>query len=159
MITLTILTCLIFSSSPSNSNCCEGGKAAVDPCTICGLEVLKNTDQIDNETLLLRGEVKIAYRCVLCALADIKSDKKDLVIVAPSEKKGKPVKITRVAGRWTLEPETALFAYAKGSHAQCEIRYRALTTKDALEEYVQTNPKILASAKAISLADLIKRAG
>ncbi len=121
------------------------------------MEVLKDTETVDNRVELQRGGKKTAYRCVLCAIADVKDGKGDLTILTPSERKGKPVKIVRTDGKWTAEPETAQFVYVKGSHAQCEVRYRAITTKEALDAYLANNPRVLKSAKSISLAEMIKR--
>jgi len=154
---IAIFASLLFASPTVEASCCVGSPRTASLCPICGLDVPKDTPEIDNKVVLDRAGKKTEYRCVLCALADVKADRGDLVIVTPSEKKGKPVRIVRAAGKWSVEPETARFAYVKGSHSQCEIRYRAVTDKDALDAYVRTKPKILASAKLIELDEMIKR--
>ncbi|RYG26724.1 hypothetical protein EON82_02180 [bacterium] len=155
----TLLLAIILNPPPPSpsAKCCSGVSYSADLCPICGLDVLKDTPDLDNNVVLSRGDKKTAYRCVLCAIADAKTDSRDVVIETPSEKKGKWVKILRTAGKWTVQPETAQFAYIKGSHSQCEIRYRALTKKAAFEAYVATKPKLLANAKLIPLDEMVKR--
>lgn len=157
---ISLLLCLLVISGDAKTTptCCGRGQPSAGSCPFCSLEVVKDTETVDNLVQLEKNGSKTAYPCVLCVLADVKADKGDVVIVAPSEKKGKPVTITRSAGKWTVNPETALFVYVKGSHAQCQVRYRAITSKDAFDAYVQSNPKILASAKPLTLEDLLKRA-
>jgi hypothetical protein len=120
--------------------------------------VVEDTNRVDSQVQLERDGRKTAYRCVLCAIADAKADKKNVVIIAPSEKKGKPVTLTRTSGKWTVEPDTSIFVYAKGSHAECQVRYHAISSKAAFDSYVLNNPRVLNAAKTFSLEDLIKKA-
>ncbi len=133
---------------------------AADPvsCPICGLECLKDTRDADYQVSMQAGGKSRTYRCVLCAIEDSAHVKGDLVIVAPSTVKGQPVKIERTQGDWKVTPEKALFAYAEGSHAQCQFRYRAVSSKEAFDKYVEANPKLLKGAKAIDLAGLLAKA-
>lgn len=154
---IAILASILFVNPVEKRLCCTGAIASTAPCPVCGLDVLKDSPEFDNKVVLEREGKKADYRCVLCAIVDAKADSRDLVITTPSEKKGKPVRLIRTAGKWTAEPETAVFAYVKGSHSQCEIRYRAITSKEEFDGYVAARPKILASAKLISLDEMIKR--
>ena len=126
-------------------------------CPYCKLDVVQDTKEQDNEVVLRYGNKRIEYRCVLCAIAQAKSKyKNDVTIIAPSTVKGKPVTITRVNGEWKAEPETALFVYAKGSHAECELRYRAVANREAYDAYVKANPDLLKDAKPLTLKELVE---
>ena len=157
---ISLILCLFVTSTITSAKpfCCERAKPSAASCPFCDLTIIRDADEIDNRVELDRGGKKTEYRCVLCALVDTKADRGNVIIVAPSEKKGKPVTLTRSAGAWSVDPDTAVFVYVKGSHAQCQVRYRAISSKAAFDAYLQTNSKVLASAKLISLADLIKRA-
>lgn len=127
------------------------------PCPYCGMKVVQDTKTEDNEVVLRYGNKRIEYRCVLCAIAEAKSRfKGDVTITAPSNVKGKPVIISRKAGDWTANPTTALFVYAKGSHKECEVRYRAVANKEAFDAFVKANPKVLEGAKAVSLKEMVE---
>jgi len=127
-------------------------------CPICGLDCLKDTRDADYQVSMQNGGKSHTYRCVLCAIEDSARIKGDIVIVAPSTVKGQPVKIERTQGAWKVTPEKALFAYAEGSHTQCQFRYRAVSSKEAFDKYVEANPKLLKGAKAIDLPQLLAKA-
>lgn len=123
------------------------------------MPVVSDSSAMDFRVTLKSKGKTVAYRCVLCALADAKSAVGLLEIQAASEMKGHPVTITRDAGKWSISPEKAVFAYAEGDHEQCETRYRALTSPEAFTCYTQAHPKVLKNAKQITLAQIIKLAG
>lgn len=126
-------------------------------CPYCKLDVVQDTKEQDNEVVLRYGNKRIEYRCVMCALAQAKTKfKNDLTIVAPSNVKGKPVIITRVNGEWKTDPETALFIHVKGSHAECEIRYRAVANKDEFDKYVLAHADLLKDAKPLTLKEMVE---
>jgi len=125
-------------------------------CPFCNLAVLKNTPKLDNETTLRHGRKRIEYRCVYCALADaITEFKGDVTIIAPSEKKGKPVTLKRTAGKWSVMPASAVFVAQPVSHRHCQVGYRALTSKAAFANYVKANKKVVGAAKPLSLAQMV----
>ncbi|MFN3648572.1 MAG: hypothetical protein ACK47B_03240 [Armatimonadota bacterium] len=141
------------------------GGAALSPalaheakCPVCKLDVVQDTDKLDNEVALKSGRKRIEYRCVYCALQDAKSYPGDITVLAPSELKGKPVTLTRKEGKWTASPETAVFVGHKVNHRQCELGYRALTTKEAFPKWVQANQALLKDAKPLTLAELLELA-
>src|SRR5688500_13372668 len=78
-------------------------------CPVCKLDVVQDTDKVHNEVALKFGRKRVEYRCVYCALRDAKSYNGDLTILAPSELKGKPVLLSRKEGKWTAQPDTAVF--------------------------------------------------
>lgn len=124
-------------------------------CPFCGLKVVQDTKTVDNEVVLRYGNKRIEYRCVLCALAQAKTKyKNDLTILAPSNVKGKPVTITRTNGVWAVKEKDAVFVYAKGSHEQCQERYRALLSEKDFADYV-ANLKYT-DAKKLTLDQLIE---
>jgi hypothetical protein len=125
-------------------------------CSVCKLDVVQDTEKLDNEVALRFGRKRIEYRCVYCALSDAKSYNGDITILAPSELKGKPVLLTRAGGQWKVAPETAVFVGQKVSHRNCQVGYRALTTKAALESWVQTNKELLSGAKPLSLKEMLE---
>ena len=124
-------------------------------CPVCKLDVVQDTDKLDNEVALKSGRKRIEYRCVYCALQDAKSYTGDITILAPSEVKGKPVVLARKEGKWTAAPETAVFVGQKVNHRQCQVGYRALTTKDAFPKWVQANHDLLKDAKPLTLAEML----
>lgn len=125
-------------------------------CPVCKLDVVQDTDQLDNEVALKFGRKRIEYRCVFCALQDAKSYNGDLTILAPSELKGKPVLLTRKEGKWSVAPEGAVFVGHKVNHRQCQVGYRALTTKTAFEKWAHSNHELLKDAKPLSLTEMLE---
>jgi hypothetical protein len=127
-------------------------------CSICKLDVVQDTAQLDNEVALKFGRKRIEYRCVFCALSDAKSFAGDVTILAPSELKGKPVLLTRTSGEWKVAPESAVFVGHKVNHRSCQLGYRALTTRAAFEPWVQANPALLNGARPLSLKEMLELA-
>ncbi len=127
-------------------------------CPVCKLDVVQDTDKLDNEVALKFGRKRIEYRCVWCALTDAKTYKGDVTILAPSEIKGKPVLLTRKGGTWSVAPETAVFVGHKVSHRSCELGYRALTTQVAFQKWVEANPALLKDAKPLNLEQMLELA-
>jgi len=125
-------------------------------CPVCKLDVVQDTDKLDNEVALKFGRKRIEYRCVSCALQDAKSFNGDLTILAPSELKGKPALLARKDGKWSVTPETAVFVGQKVTHPSCQIGYRALTTKAAFDKWTAANPDLLKDAKPLSLAQMLE---
>ncbi len=125
-------------------------------CPVCKLDVVQDTDKLDNEVALKSGRKRIEYRCVYCALQDAKSYTADITILAPSEIKGKPVLLTRKEGKWSVAPETAVFVGHKVNHRSCELGYRALTGKDAFTKWVHANHELLKDAKPLTLAEMLE---
>ena len=56
-------------------------------CPVCKLDVVQDTEKLDNEVALKFGRKRIEYRCVYCALSDAKNFNGDLTILAPSRLK------------------------------------------------------------------------
>ena len=125
-------------------------------CPVCKLDVVQDTDKLDNEVALKSGRKRIEYRCVYCALQDAKSYTGDITILAPSEIKGKPVQLTRKEGKWSASPETAVFVGHKVNHRQCQTGYRALTNPAAFDKWVHANHTLLKDAKALSLEQMLE---
>ncbi|MGV3719275.1 MAG: hypothetical protein ACO1SX_00070 [Actinomycetota bacterium] len=125
-------------------------------CPVCKLDVVQDTDKLDNEVALRSGRKRIEYRCVYCALSDAKSYTGDITILAPSEIKGKPVLLSRKEGKWSVAPDTAVFVGHKVSHRSCELGYRALTTKSAFDKWIHANHELLKDAKPLTLAELLQ---
>lgn len=127
-------------------------------CPYCKLKVVQDTPDLDNEVALRYGRKRIEYRCVYCALAEAQTEqyaKGDLTILAPSEKKGQPVPITRTAGKWSA-PAGTVFVGVKASHKVCQVTYRALTGKAAFDAYVQKNKaQVGADAKPLTLEQML----
>jgi hypothetical protein len=142
------------------------GAAAIAPrpalaheakCPYCTLDVVQDTAEQDNEVALRYGRKRIEYRCVFCALAQAKTEYKgDLTILAPSEIKTKPIVITRKDEKWSVSPETALFVGEKVNHQQCQLGYRAFSSRAAFDAYVKKHPELLKDAKPRTLAEMIE---
>ena len=127
-------------------------------CPVCKLDVVQDTDQLDNEVAIRSGRKRIEYRCVFCALQDSKTYTGDITILAPSELKGKPVVLTRTAGTWSVAPETAVFVGQKVNHRSCQLGYRALTNQAAFDRWIQANPDLLKDAKPLTLPSMLELA-
>jgi len=125
-------------------------------CPVCKLDVVQDTDKLDNEVALKSGRKRIEYRCVYCALSDAKSYSGDITVLAPSEIKGKPVMLSRKDGKWSVAPETAVFVGQKVNHRSCELGYRALTTKSAFDKWVHANHELLKDAKPLTLPEMLQ---
>ena len=124
-------------------------------CPVCKLDVVQDTATQDNEVALKAGRKRIEYRCVYCAVADAKSYKSDITILAPSELKGKPVVISRKGDQWSMAPAGALFVAEKVNHRQCQAGYRAFTTKAAFDKWVQAHKAVVGEAKPVTLEQLV----
>jgi hypothetical protein len=127
-------------------------------CPVCKLDVVQDTEKLDNEVALRFGRKRIEYRCVYCALQDAKNYNGEVTILAPSELKGKPVLLTRKEGQWKVAPETAVFVGQKVNHRSCQVGYRALTNKEAFEGWVHANQALLSGAKPLGLKEMLELA-
>ncbi|HZH98653.1 MAG TPA: hypothetical protein VEX38_06750 [Fimbriimonadaceae bacterium] len=125
-------------------------------CPYCKLPVVQDTKDLDNEVVLRLGNKRIEFRCVMCAVAQAKTKYKsrDITILAPSNVKGKPVTITKKGDEWSMTPTTAVFVFAKGSHSECQDRYRALLEKNDFNAYVAK--KGYKDAQQLSLKELVE---
>ncbi len=128
-------------------------------CPVCKLDIVQDTDKLDNEVALKSGRKRIEYRCVYCALNDAKSYTGDITVLAPSEVKGKPVLLSRKEGKWSVAPETAVFVGEKVNHRSCQVGYRALTTKEAFEKWQHANHELLKDAKPLTLQQILDVSG
>lgn len=110
-------------------------------CEYCDLPIVQDTKTQDNETKVSVGKKRLEYRCVFCAIAEVKEDfpKSAATIYAPSEKKGKPVILKHVKGKWSASPSSAVFLKAPVKHRQCHLGYRAFTSKAALAAAAKKN--------------------
>lgn len=127
------------------------------PCPYCKLKVTQNTKEQDNEVALRYGRKRIEYKCVFCAIADTNNGtykESDVTILAPSEKKGQPVEIMRMAGKW-MAPEGTVFVAVKASHKVCQTTYRAFTNKAAFDAYVEKNQATVKGATPLTLDQLV----
>lgn len=126
-------------------------------CPHCKLPVVQNTKDLDNEVALKFGRKRIEYRCVLCAVAQAKTEfQGDLSIVAPTEIKGQPVTLTRKDGKWSVSPANAVFIAHKVNHRFCEFGDRALTGAAAFQPWVDAHRDMLTGAKMLNLDELIE---
>jgi hypothetical protein len=134
------------------------------PCPLCGLKVVQATKTQDNEVVLRFGKKRIEYRCVYCALADAKKYDGDLFVYAPSETKGKPVILSRAAGRWSVvkvegerivPAEGAVFLNAFDGHKECAALSRAFHSQAGFDAY---KPKAK-DAKSLTLDEMLAKAG
>lgn len=126
-------------------------------CPVCKLDVVQDTETLDNEVALRSGRKRIEYRCVWCALTDARTYNGDLSILAPSEIKGKPVLLSRKEGKWSVAPETAVFVGEKVDHPHCQVSYRAFSGAGAFEKWVQTHRELLKDARPLTLAQMLER--
>lgn len=124
-------------------------------CPVCKLDVVQDNAKLDNEVALKSGRKRIEYRCVFCALQDAKAYAGDVTVLAPSELKGKPVTLTRTAGKWTAAPASAVFVGQKVNHRSCQVGYRAVTSRAAFDKWVAANPVLLKDASPLTLAEVL----
>lgn len=130
------------------------------PCPYCKIKVTQDTATQDNEVALRYGRKRIEYKCVWCAIADTNNGKykdSDLTILAPSEKKGLPIEIMRMGGKW-MAPKGTVFLGVKASHQICQNTYRAFTNKAAFDAYVQKNQAIVKGATPLTLDQMVASA-
>ena len=127
------------------------------PCPFCAQAITQDTAEQDNETVLKIGRKRIEYKCVFCALSEAKTEYKgDLTILAPSEKKGEPIKLERKGDQWTASAEGVRFIAQKGDHKVCQMLYRAFTTEDAAKTYIEKHKEHFADAKPLTLAQMLE---
>lgn len=126
-------------------------------CPYCKLKVTQDTATEDNEVALRYGRKRIEYKCVFCAVADANNGAYkdgDVTILAPSEKKGQLIPITRKAGKWSA-PAGTVFVAKKASHRVCQVTYRAFTSKAGFDAYVQKNRGVVRDAQPLTLDQLV----
>ncbi len=119
-------------------------------CPYCKLKLVQNTKDLDNEVVVKTGNKRIEYRCMYCVIKDQKRYKGDLVVYAPSEKKGEPIVLKRTAGKWSA-PEGTVFLNTFKKHADCSALSRAFTSKAAFEKYIGAHGHT--GAKAMTWAE------
>ena len=107
-------------------------------CPYCKLKLVQNTKEMDNEVVLKVGNKRIEYRCLYCVIKDQKRYKGDLIVFAPSEKKGEPIILKRTDGKWTA-PEGTVFLNSFKKHAACSALSRAFSSKAAFDKYASSN--------------------
>jgi hypothetical protein len=123
---------------------------------------VQDTAKQDNEVKMRYGRKRIEYRCVYCAMTDAQSEltNGEIAIAAPSEKKGEPVVIKRVNGKWSA-PEGAVVAAQKANgkinHRVCQITYRAFHTKAGFDAWVKAHPEQFdKDSKPVTLEQLVE---
>ena len=126
-------------------------------CPYCDRAITKDTATQDNETVLKYGKKRIVYKCVYCAVSEAKTEysKGDLSISAPSEKKGAPVIIKRVGGKWSAPASAVFVADMPLKHKTCQVTARAFTNKRAADSYIKAKEL---STSPMTLAQLVKAA-
>lgn len=126
-------------------------------CPYCDRAITQDTATQDNETFLKYGKKRIAYKCVYCAVSDARTEypKGDLSIVAPSEKKGAPVIVKRVGGKWSAPAGVVFVANMPLKHKTCQVMARAFTNKSAANSYIKAKKL---STSPMTLAQLVAAA-
>ncbi len=126
-------------------------------CPVCTLPVVQDTAEQNNEVALRYGRKRIEYRCVYCALQEAHTEYSgDLSILAPSEDKNAPVVLKRTAGKWSADPQNAVFAAQKANHKVCQITYRAFATREAFDAYAKKHAKLFdKDTKSVTLAQML----
>lgn len=100
----------------------------------------------------------VHFKCVLCALADERVRKTDGVLRTSSPTQGQEVTLRRLKGKWILEPPSAVFLYAEGSHVDCETRYIAFGSRDLAQAYADAHASLGKHILILSLSELLKKA-
>ena len=124
-------------------------------CAYCEIDVAP----ADVVTMTHAGKVH-KYKCVYCALDEAQGKYKsgNVVVSAPSEKKGKPVVIRRVGGKWISPAGASFVGPAKLRHPICHIQYRAFTSRAAAQAHIAKNKKMLGNVQPLSFAQVLKLA-
>ncbi|RYX85083.1 hypothetical protein EON83_07500 [bacterium] len=150
----------LFATALLSSLATPAAFAHVAPCPYCGMSITQDTPTQDNEVALRVGRKRIEYKCVYCALAEAQTEYTgDLTILAPSEKKGQPVVITRKNGQWSAGTEGAVYVLnSPVKHKVCEEQARAYTSKEAAQKFIDANKETLPSARIVTLTELVKAA-
>ena len=122
-------------------------------CAYCEIDVAP----ADVVTMTHAGKVH-KYKCIYCALDEAQGEYKsgNVVVTSPSEKKGKPVVIRRVAGKWISPAGATFVGPAKLRHPICHIQYRAFTSRAAAQAHIAKNKKVLGDVKPLSFAQVLK---
>jgi hypothetical protein len=126
-------------------------------CPFCALPVVQDTAEQNNEVALRYGRKRIEYRCVYCALKEAHTEYSgDLSILAPSEDKTAPVVLKRTDGKWSADPQNAVFAAQKASHKVCQVTYRAFASRAAFDAYVKKHANVFdKDTKPVTLSQLL----
>ncbi len=150
----------LFATALLSSVATPAAFAHIAPCPYCAMTITQDTDTQDNEVALRIGRKRIEYKCVYCALAEAQTDYQgDLMILAPSEKKGEPVVIARKAGQWSAPDGTAYVLNAPVKHKVCQEQARAFTSTEAAQKYLDANKEALPGAKIVTLEEMVKTSG
>lgn len=122
-------------------------------CAYCSIDVAP----ADVVTMTHAGKAH-KYKCVYCALDEAQGEYKNgnAVVSAPSEKKGKPVVIRRVGGKWISPAGASFVGPAKLRHPICNVQYRAFTSRAAAQAYIAKNKKSLGNVQPLSFAQVLK---
>lgn len=129
------------------------------PCPLCGQTITQDTEIQDNETVLKAGRKRIEYKCVFCALSEAKSDYKgDVSILAPSEKKGEPIRLERTGETWKASSDGVRFLAIKADkpdHKVCQAHFRAFGSEGAAKAYIEKNKASLPGAVPLTLEQML----
>ncbi|BCM89752.1 hypothetical protein IAD21_01599 [Abditibacteriota bacterium] len=134
--------------------------AHIAPCPYCAMTITQDTPTQDNEVALRIGRKRIEYKCVYCALAEAQTEYQgDLTVIAPSEKKGEPILISRKNGQWSAPDGACYVLNAPVKHKVCQEQARAFTSKEVAQKYLNANKDTLPGAKIVTLPELVKVSG
>lgn len=122
-------------------------------CPFCKLGLVQNTDSLDYEVAVKYGNKRIEYRCIYCVFGDQKRYIGDIVVYAPSEKKGEPVVLKRTEGVWSA-PEGTVFLNSFKRHKSCAEESRTFTSQAAFDAFVKAGN--LQDVKALTLAQMLE---
>lgn len=127
------------------------------PCPYCEMAITQDTPAQDNEVALKIGRKRVEYKCVYCALSEAKTEYQgDLSILAPSEKKGEPIKLMRTGGKWSASSETLAFVTnAPLKHKECQAQARAFTTPEAAQAYIAAHKDELSDARPLTMTEML----
>lgn len=126
-------------------------------CSFCSLPILRDTPEQDNEVILTIGNKNKSYRCLLCALEEAVDIKADFFISTPTTRKNHRAMLSKMGGKWKVDPPSVAFTYSKGSHEGCQFRYRAVETEELYSKYLLENTVIPKATPLISLKNLLEK--
>jgi hypothetical protein len=107
------------------------------------------------------GEARV-YRCIHCALTDIRDEPADVVIEGTTPLDGVAVRLTRHAGVWQSSPPTTVFLILPERAGECLALHQPFADLDEFERYLAAHPEIAEEspeAYPIARYDEIVRAG
>jgi hypothetical protein len=119
---------------------CASGLRASDTraaCTVCAKPI-----PVGKGVSASVGDERRVYRCIHCALTDVRDAPAAVTIEARTPLDGLPVRLTRRAGEWASDPPSTVFLILPERADECLDVHQPFRTRDEFDRYLAAHPEL-----------------